>query len=107
GEEGGGGGPPRGRHLRLLRGDRRADFAQAAGGAPDRHALGRGAGASRAARAHLPRRVTRHAAKGGSRGTKWRMARADTAPSAALAIAGQGLGGGRFNRLAISCSRLS
>src|SRR5262249_1274623 len=37
--------PPRGRHLRLLRGDRRADFAQTARGAPHRHALGRGAGA--------------------------------------------------------------
>ena len=29
------------------------------------------------------------------------------APSAALAIADQGLEGGRFSRLAISCSRLS
>ena len=39
------------RHLRLLRGDRRADLAAAAGGAPDRDAVGRGAGAARAPRA--------------------------------------------------------
>ena len=45
------------RHLRLLRGDRRADRAQAARGAPDRDAVGRGAGAARAARARLPRRL--------------------------------------------------
>ena len=49
---------PRRRQLRLLRGNRRADLAQAARGTPDRDALGRGAGAPRAARAHLPGRVT-------------------------------------------------
>ena len=38
------------RHLRLLRGDRRADLAQAARSAPDRDPVGRSAGASRAAR---------------------------------------------------------
>ena len=45
------------RHLRLLRGDRRADRAQAPRGAPDRDAVDRGAGAPRAARAGLSRRL--------------------------------------------------
>ena len=54
----------RGRHLRLLRGDRRADRAQAPRGAPDRHAVGRGAGASRAPRARLPRRLSRASVPG-------------------------------------------
>ena len=44
----------------------------------------------------------------GLRVTKWRMARAgEHRPPATPAIAGQGFDGGRFNRLAISCSRLS
>ena len=49
--------PHRGRHLRLLRGDRRADLAQAARGAPDRDAVDRGAGTPRAARAGVPGRL--------------------------------------------------
>ena len=51
--------PPahRKRGLRLLRGDRRTDLAQAPGSAPDRHALHRGAGTTRTPRARLPRRV--------------------------------------------------
>ena len=44
-------------HLRLLRGDRRADLAEAARSAPDRDAVGRGAGAPREAREGLSRRV--------------------------------------------------
>src|ERR1019366_3239631 len=44
-------------HLRLLRGDRRADLAEAAGSPPDRHALGGGAGAPRETREDLSRRV--------------------------------------------------
>src|SRR5207302_3884972 len=47
----------RGQHLRLLRGDRRADLAEAARSPPDRNAVGRGAGAPREARKGLPRRV--------------------------------------------------
>ena len=50
--------PDRRRHLRLLRGDRRADRPQAPGGPPDRHAVGRGPGAPRAPRADLPRRLS-------------------------------------------------
>ena len=49
--------PSRRRQLRLLRGDRRADLAQAARGASDRDAVGRGAGAPRAPRARLSRRL--------------------------------------------------
>src|SRR6185295_11962176 len=44
--------------LRLLRGERRADLAQAARSPPDRDALDRGAGAPRAARACLSRRLS-------------------------------------------------
>ena len=51
--------PHRRRHLRLLRGDRRADRAAASGSAPDRDAVGRSAGAPRAARARLSRRLRR------------------------------------------------
>ena len=46
------------RHLRLLRGDRRADLAAPARGPPDRDAVGRGAGAPRAPRARLSRRLS-------------------------------------------------
>ena len=49
----------RGRHLRLLRGDRRADLDQAPRGPADRHPVDRGAGAARAARASLSRRLRR------------------------------------------------
>ena len=49
----------RGRHLRLLRGDRRADLAEAPRSAPDRHAVDRSAGAPRAPRARLSRRLGR------------------------------------------------
>src|SRR6476661_6959842 len=45
----------RGRHLRILRGDRRADRAEAPRSPSDRHAVGRSAGAPRASRAHPPR----------------------------------------------------
>ena len=48
------------RHLRLLRGDRRADLAQAPRSAPDRDPVDRGAGAPRAARAGLSRRLSRY-----------------------------------------------
>src|ERR1700726_4969834 len=44
-------------HLRLLRGDRRADLAETAGGASDRDALGGSPGASREARKSLSGRV--------------------------------------------------
>src|SRR5215475_15499151 len=47
----------RGQYLRLLRGDRRADLAEAARSPPDRDAVGGGAGASREARKGLPRRI--------------------------------------------------
>ena len=47
----------RGRHLRLLRGDRRADRAETARCPADRDPVDRGAGASRAARAGLSRRL--------------------------------------------------
>ena len=50
--------PHRRRLLRLLRGDRRADLAQAPRSAPDRDAVDRGAGAPRAARAGLSRRLS-------------------------------------------------
>ena len=49
--------PDRGRHLRLLRGDRRADRAQTSRRAPDRHAVDRGARATRASRKSLSRRL--------------------------------------------------
>ena len=49
--------PDRGRHLRLLRRDRRADRAQTPRRAPDRHAVDRGAGAARAPREGLSRRL--------------------------------------------------
>ena len=45
------------RHLRLLRGDRRADLAQASRSAPDRDAVDRGAGAPRAPRAGVSGRL--------------------------------------------------
>ena len=45
------------RHLRFLRGDRRADLFASTGSTPDRDPLGRSAGASRAARTHLSRRL--------------------------------------------------
>jgi hypothetical protein len=63
----------RGQHLRLLRGDRRADLAEAARSPPDRNAVGRGAGAPREARKGLPRRValtTVYAPHGEERGTR-------------------------------------
>ena len=60
---------PRGQHLRLLRGDRRTDFAQAPGSAPDRHALDRGPGTPRTPRAGLPRGI------GGARGADAFVAR--------------------------------
>jgi hypothetical protein len=47
----------RGRHLWLLRGDRRADLDQAPGSAADRDLVGGGAGTPRAPRAGLSRRV--------------------------------------------------
>ncbi len=47
----------RGRHLRLLRGDRRADLAQAPGSPPHRHAVDRSAGTPRAPRAGVSGRV--------------------------------------------------
>src|ERR1700681_4349876 len=47
----------RGRDLWLLRGDRRADLAQAPGGAPDRDAVDRRAGAARAEGKSPPRRA--------------------------------------------------
>ena len=47
--------PHRGRLVRVLRGDGRADRPEAARCAPDRDAVGRGAGAPRAPRARLPR----------------------------------------------------
>ena len=47
------------RHLRLLRGNRRADFPAPPGSAPDRHVVGGSARAPRAARADLPRRLRR------------------------------------------------
>ena len=47
----------RGRHLRLLRGDRRADRAEASRRPPDRHPVDRGAGAPRAPRESLSRRL--------------------------------------------------
>ncbi len=50
--------PHRRRHLRLLRGDRRADLAAPPGSAPDRDAVGGSAGAPRAARAGLSRRLS-------------------------------------------------
>src|SRR6202043_2909081 len=50
-------GAHRGRHLRLLRGDRRADLDQATRSAPDRDAVDRGAGAPRTPRARLSRRL--------------------------------------------------
>jgi hypothetical protein len=51
--------PPahRRRGLRLLRGDRRTDLAQAPRSAPDRHAVHRGAGTTRTPRARSPRRL--------------------------------------------------
>ena len=49
--------PHRRRHLRLLRGNRRADFAAPAGSASDRDVVGRSAGAPRAARTRLSRRL--------------------------------------------------
>jgi hypothetical protein len=49
--------PHRRQHLWLLRGDRRADLAEAAGGPADRDALARSPGAPRAQRARLPRRL--------------------------------------------------
>ena len=49
--------PDRRRHLRLLRGDRRADRAAPPRSAPDRDAVDRGAGAPRAPRAGLSRRL--------------------------------------------------
>ena len=47
------------RHLRVLRGDRRADRPAPAGGAADRHPVDRGAGAPRAHGARPPRRLRR------------------------------------------------
>src|SRR5947207_11095587 len=47
----------RGQHLRLLRGNWRADLAEAAGSPPHRHAFGRGAGAPRKTREGVSRRV--------------------------------------------------
>src|ERR1700730_8399500 len=47
----------RGRHLRLLRGDRRADLSAALGSAPDRDAVDRRAGAARAEGKSPPRRA--------------------------------------------------
>ena len=55
---------PRRRHLRLLRGDRRADQPETARRPPDRDAIDRGAGAARAARAGLSRRIKRRAPAG-------------------------------------------
>ncbi len=52
-----GAGADRGRHLRLLRGNRRTDWHQAAGGPPDRHDVDRGAGAAREDGAGPPRRL--------------------------------------------------
>src|SRR5262249_17805118 len=49
--------PDRGRLLRLLRGDRRTDRAEAPGGPPDRHLVDRGPGAPRAHGTHPPRRL--------------------------------------------------
>ena len=49
--------PDRGRLVRLLRRDGRADLAAPARRAPDRHPLGRSPGAPRAAREDLPRRL--------------------------------------------------
>ena len=46
------------RHLRLLRGDRRADRAAPAGGPRDRHPVDRGAGAPRTHGARPPRRLS-------------------------------------------------
>ncbi len=50
--------PHRGRLLRLLRGDRRADQPGPAGSPPDRHPEPRGPGAPRAPRTRPPRRLT-------------------------------------------------
>ena len=50
--------PDRERHLRLLRGDRRADRPASARGAADRHPVDRGAGTPRAHGARSPRRLT-------------------------------------------------
>ena len=49
--------PDRGGHLRLLRGDRRPDLDPSPRGPTDRDPLARGAGAPRAQRARLPRRL--------------------------------------------------
>ena len=49
--------PHRGRLLWLLRRNGGSDLASPAGRTPDRHAVGRGAGAPRAAREDLPRRI--------------------------------------------------
>ena len=57
--------PPahRRRHLRLLRGDRRADQPEAPRRAADRDLVDRGSGAARAPRAGLPRRLSRRPAR--------------------------------------------
>ena len=52
----------RGRHLRLLRGNRRADRAETPRRPPDRDPVDRGAGAPRAAREGLSRRLSLDAA---------------------------------------------
>ena len=59
------------RHLRLLRGDGRTDLAEAPRSPAHRHAVARSAGAPRAQRAGLPRRLTRiRSSAGGSAGRR-------------------------------------
>ena len=78
------------RHLRLLRGDRRADRAQATRGPPDRHAFGRSAGAPRAARTRLPRRLGRAAARRLPNSHAYQHAARDDCAGAAHRIAALG-----------------